>query len=226
MKKIILIACTLMICVAANAQVSKLIRPKAEQSDPAARAVLDKVKKQYDALKGYSADFVIETELGDEKGKDKKGKLYIKGDKYRVEMADADFMSDGVSKWSYLKKNKEVQLSNASETDDEGMTSPADLLKIYQKPNFIYALMGENMEGGKTVQKIEFKPIRGFDDYSKVRVTIDKNSAQMLNLKVFEKSGARYTLKISNLVANNALADTLFVWDKTKNADVKVINLK
>ena len=205
-------------CLSANA-LAQQPKPGAklsqEQSDPKARVVLEKVKKTYDAMNGFQADFVIETELGDERGKDRKGKVFIKGTKYRVEMTEGEFVSDGKKRWTYLKKSKEVQISDAADADESGLASPAELLNIYNKPNFIYALMGENVESGKTVQKIEFKPVKGFNDYSKVRVTVDKTSNQMTNLKVFEKSGARYTLKLTNVVPFTG-ADTTFVFDKAK----------
>jgi hypothetical protein len=57
-----------------------------------------------------------------------------------------------------------------------------------------------------------------------VRVTVDKNSNQMTNLKVFEKSGARYTLKLSNVLPF-AGADTTFTFDKTKFPGVKEVKL-
>jgi outer membrane lipoprotein carrier protein len=202
----------------------KAAKPNQELSDPKARVVLDKVKKTYDAMNGFQADFVIETELGDERGKDRKGKVIIKGSKYYVQMAEGEFVSDGKKRWTYLKKSKEVQVSNASDADESGLASPAELLNIYNKPNFIYALMGENVESGKTVQKIEFKPVKGFNDYSKVRVTVDKNTNQMTNLKVFEKSGARYTLKLTNVVPYTG-ADATFTFDKSKFPDVKEVNL-
>jgi outer membrane lipoprotein-sorting protein len=226
MKKIILMAITAFFGVnTAFAQPNKQVKPMQEQSDPKAREVLEKVKRTYEAFGGFQADFVVETELGNERAKDKKGKIFIKGIKYRIEMPEGDFICDGKTRWSYLKKTKEVQISSASDVDESGMSSPADLLNIYNKKEFIYALMGENVEAGKTVQKIEFKPVKGFNEYSKVRVTVDKTNNQMTSLKVFEKSGARYTLKLNNLAAA-VLADTVFAFDKTKYPGVKIVDLR
>ncbi len=230
MKKIIAIAITAffatnMAWAQPTTTQAKPTKTAQEQSDPKAREVLEKVKKTYDSFGGFQADFVVETELGNERAKDKKGKIFIKGTKYRIEMPEGDFICDGKTRWSYIKKTKEVQISDASDVDESGMSSPADLLNIYNKKEFIYALMGENVEAGKTVQKIEFKPIKGFNDYSKVRVTVDKTNNLMTSLKVFEKSGARYTLKLSNLVAAS-LGEAVFSFDKSKYPGVKVVDLR
>jgi outer membrane lipoprotein carrier protein len=233
MKKVLLSLSFLSLAAVATAQqktpantqpTPRAAKTTAEQSEPKARIELEKVKKAYDAMNGFQADFVMQTELGDERGKDRKGKVIIKGNKYRVETPDFEMVSDGKKRWTYLKKGKEVQVSNANEPNEMGLASPAELLNIYTKPDFIYKMHSENVEAGKEVEKIEFKPIKGFSDYSKIRVTIDKQTHQMTNLKVFEKSGARYTLKLSNVVKSNA-ADTEFVFDKSKHPGVKEVNL-
>ena len=201
-------------------------KPNQEASDPTAREVLERVRKLYDSYRTTTADFTITAELGADKAGEDKGKLYLKGAKYRVELPEQDFICDGKTRWSVLKKQKETQISNADEADEDGLGSPAELFRIYQKPNFVYALIGEATEGGKAVQKIEFKPVKGFEQYTKVRVTIDKESARMMSLKVFLRDGSRYTLKIANLVPNTNLADTLFEYDKSKYPSMKLINLR
>jgi outer membrane lipoprotein-sorting protein len=204
-----------------------LARPAfTEKSDVKAKALLERMKKMYDIAGTLQADFSLLVELGNKKQNEEKGKIYLKGEKYRVEMSDQNYISDATTRWVHLKNNKEVQIGDAKEDNEDALT-PADLMKIYESPHLIYAIVGEGVESGKAVTLIEFKPLKGhYDEYSKFRAAIDKTTAQLVSLKVFGKDAMVYTFKFTNTLSNSKIADTLFSFDKTKFPGVQVVDLR
>ena len=197
-----------------------------EKSDVKAKVLLERMKKMYDMAGTLQADFSLLVEIGNKKQSEEKGKVYLKNDKYRVEMNDQNYISDATTRWVHLKKNKEVQIGDAKEDTEEALT-PADLMKIHESPNLIYAITGEGVENGKSVSIIEFKPLKGhFQEYSKFRAAIDKNTAQLVSLKVFSKDAVTYTLKFTNILSNTQNPDTIFSFDKNKFPGVQVVDLR
>lgn len=194
-----------------------------EKSDPKATAILDKVKLKYDAYESLQAQFNLTIQSGEDEFL-QEGKLSVKGDKYKVEMDDNDVISDGKTVWFHQKLNKEVQINNP-DPDDTNMISPANMLKIYEK-DFVYALVGETREKNRNVYKIEFKPTNNFEEYSKLRVTIDKTTLQITRMKVFSKDGMRYIMEVKDLKSDVSLSDSFFSFDPESCTDCHIIDLR
>ena len=135
-------------------------------NDPAAKAILDKIKTRYNGFKTVSANFSLEIEIPQMDTETQKGKLWQEGDKYRAELDNRSIISNGETVWVYLGNNKEVQINCASDFAGEGMMSPKDLLNIYEQEEYVYYLSNEFREGDKLIQQIEFKPTDRDSEYS------------------------------------------------------------
>ena len=57
------------------------------------------------------------------------GTMYLKGNKYRIEMGDNIIINDGANNWVYSKSNKEVMITE-SDPEAEGI-SPSKILTTY-----------------------------------------------------------------------------------------------
>ena len=136
---------------------------------------------------------------------------------------------DGEVIWTHLKKQKQVQINDYEEDEEsEDIMSPKDVLKIYESGNYLYVLMNEATEKGVLIQQIEFKPKDRDSEYSKMRVTINKATSEIIRLKVFSRDGSRFTFAIDNETRNNKnySADT-FAFDVSKAAkDVDIEDLR
>ena len=185
-------------------------------SDPKAKAILDKLRKKYEAYPSLEAEFSMAIEIPEQPKALQKGKMQQKGAKYRLEFNGQTVISDGKSLWVILPKNKEVQINNLPDADeDDAILSPQSLFRIYEKQNFAYALINEYAEGGKILQEIEFKPLDRFSEYSKLRLTLNKATSDFVEMKGFTKDGARYTLSITKLTPNKPFTDATFTFTKT-----------
>lgn len=194
-----------------------------EQSDPQAKAILDGMKNKYEGYKSLDIDFTLTIEFPEEDAEVQKGHISQQGDKYKLDLGNQSIISDGQSLWVHLKNRNEVQINDIEEgMGDEDMLSPNNLLRMYEKENFLYALVGEAFEGGKMVQKIEFKPLDTDSEYFKMRLTIDKQTQQLNRIKTFSKDGSRYTLDIDNFAPNKIFTDGHFSFNKSNFPGIHV----
>jgi len=200
----------------------------AEQNDPAAKKILDKIRKKYEGYKSLEASFALIIELPGQKQEVQKGTIAQDGDtKFRLEMNEQVIISDGKTTWVYLKKNNEVQINDADPKDlENGFLTPKDLLKRYQKGDYLYALTDKTTEGGKLLSHIEFKPKEKNSEYSKLRISIDEKASSIQSVKAFGKDGSRYTFAISKLTPNKQFAADHFTFDVKKYPGVKVEDLR
>lgn len=200
---------------------------QAEQSDPKATAILEKLKTTYESYNTMKASFSLILEIPEEGEEIQNGTILQKGDKYSLEMDRQSIYCDGETIWVHLKNINEVQISDAEEMEeDDDMMSPKDLLRIYEKDDYLYGLTNEFEEDGVIVQQIEFKPTDRDSEYSKLRLTVEKKTSKVMRIKAFSKDGSRFTLKIKNLSPNVDLEDELFVFNKEKNPEVNIEDLR
>lgn len=195
-------------------------------NDPAAKAILDKIKARYDSFKTVSANFSLEIEIPQMDTETQKGKLWQEGEKYRAELDNRSIISNGETVWVYLGNNKEVQINCASDFAGEGMMSPKDLLNIYEQEEYVYYLSNEFREGDKLIQQIEFKPTDRESEYSKLRLTLDKKTLDVQRMKIFAKDGSRFTLKMDNWKANEVISIERFTWKESECSDCYVEDLR
>lgn len=223
MKKIFLTALIGSLFTAVFAQTQDFT--KKSDSDPAATAVLDKMKAKYDAYKTLEADFEIVIEIPEQAKEIQKGKLQQKGEQYRVTLEGQIIVSDGETLWYYSERRKEVQINDVEESEGEVM-SPKDLMRIYESEDYVYFLTNEMAENGRVVQQIEFKPLDSDSEYSKLRLTIDKKSQEIMRIKTFAKDGSRYTFILKKIVPNKAFENALFQFTKSECPDCIFADLR
>ena len=197
----------------------------AADADPRAKALLDEVKKKYESYKSLSIDFQLIIEVPGEERQIQSGKMIQQGEQYFVQLPDRNIYCDGKALWLYLKEEGEVQINDVDE-EEEGILSPRDFLEIYQSDEYEYALTNEFTEKGRKLAQIEFKPKDADSDIAKLRLTIDRQSKEILQLRTFYKDGTRVGLVLSSLSANEIYPVETFRWKKAYCPDCYVEDLR
>ena len=196
-------------------------------SDPAAKAVLEKLKTKYGGLNALKADFSLTIEIPEEDRIVQKGKMAQLGDKYRLDMPEQSIISDGKTLWYHLKGNNEVQINDAEEImEEDEFLSPQKVIDMYENGDFVYILADEYSKGGTVMQHIEFKPIDRESDIFKLKVLVDKKANSIAEVKAFSKDGARYTLKMLSFDPAARFDKGYFKFDKTQFPDIYVEDLR
>ncbi|RYG20478.1 MAG: outer membrane lipoprotein carrier protein LolA [Chitinophagaceae bacterium] len=215
MKKILVALLMLGTGVVANAQ-----------TDAKAKEILAAVSKKYRTYDIVKSDFTFTLNNAQAKVKEtQQGTLYVKANanKYKVAMTNQDLISDGKVQWTYLKNDKEVQISNVDNSSDA--LNPAKIFTIYEK-GFKYLYTGESKSGAKTYQMIELSPTDTKKSVFKVRLSIDKATKQIANIVIYEKNGNTYTYNVKTFSPNVKIPETTFAFDAKKYPGVEVVDLR
>lgn len=204
----------------------KLQTAASSESDPEAKAVLDKVRRHFEAYKSIEIDFSLLLEIPEQDKKVEKGKLSQVGKQYRLELPAQTFICDGKSLWVLLKDKKEVQINDVEDQDEESI-SPQDLLRIYERKDFAFVLVQEYPDSKKRMlQQIEMKPLDRSADYSKLRLEIDKKTGDIVSVKVFFKDGVRYTITVEKITPDKTFATTHFSYQAKDYPGYRVEDLR
>ncbi len=195
------------------------------KSDPAAKALLDAVSARFKSFKAVQAVFNLKAEDG--KGKvqgNKKGTVFMKGNKYRVTITGQEIFCDGKTIWTYDKSANEVTITQLDQS--AGAITPQKLFTNFYDKDFLYKLNGEKKEGARVLQEVELTPTDKTRNFHKVYLLIDKKNKTIYNTKILEKSGNVYNYTVSSLNGSANVPDQTFVFDKAKFPGVEVIDLR
>jgi Outer membrane lipoprotein-sorting protein len=200
------------------------------QNDPAAEAILDKTSAKNNSYKTIKANFkFISSSLKNNQSKTELGKILIKGEKYHLTYGNSDIYFDGKNVYNYLKSANELNISKPeSSKKDKGsvfFSNPRDIFRFYSK-NFKSKLIGDNTVRKQICYEIDLYPIDIKVQYTRIRAHIEKNSLQIVGLKVFYKDGAQYEIEISNFGANHDIPENEFVFDSKKHPGIQINDMR
>jgi len=196
------------------------------QTDAKAKAILAEVSKKYRSYDVIKTDFTFTLDNPQAKIKETQtGTLYAKSkaNKYKIILKKQELISDGKSQWTYLKDDKEVQLSDVDNSPNA--LNPAQIFTIYEK-GFKYVYNGDAKVNNRLVQVIDLTPLDGKRSFFKVRLNIDKATKQISNAVIFEKNGNRYTYAIRTFTPNVKVPESTFAFDSKKYPGVEVVDLR
>jgi outer membrane lipoprotein-sorting protein len=196
------------------------------QTDAKAKAILAEVSRKYRAYDVIKTDFTFTLDNPQAKIKETQaGTLYArsKANKYKVVLKSQELISDGKNQWTYLKADKEVQLSAVDNSPNA--LNPAQIFTIYEK-GFKYLYTGDSKVNNRMVHTIDLTPLDTKRNFFKVRLNIDKLTKQISNATIFEKNGNRYTYAIRTFTPNVKVPESTFAFDVKKYPGVELVDLR
>ena len=198
---------------------------KAQQSDPAAKIILDGVSAKFKTFTTVQASFSYKVENASGKAlSTKTGTILMKGTKYKVNFSGQEIFCNGTTIWNYDKAANEVTISKLDASS--GMVTPQKLFTNFYDKDFRYILNGEKTMNGKVVQEIEMTPIDKSKPFHKVYVQVDKKAKTIYSTRVLENAGNRYSYTVSKMKTNVTLADSQFTFNKGKYPGVEEVDLR
>jgi len=190
-----------------------------------ADALLKTVTAKYKAYQTARIELDLLIDLPEVEG-DQKSKViaWLKGDKFKVELDDQMFVSDNITIWNYLMEYNEVQINDYEESD--AIFSPSIIFNLYNK-DYAFRLKEEHKNSeGVLVKIIELTPIKKDQNFFKIELKIDDAKKEIMQAKIFEKSGMRYTYTIKNFTPNIPLDDNFFIFDPSEYKDIEIIDAR
>jgi outer membrane lipoprotein-sorting protein len=194
-----------LLCLMAGASAQYLT---AKDSDPDALALLTKAGKPFNTGNAQ-VNFKLKTSFPGQEPQTTEGILYQAGSNYRLELKDYHIISNGTTRWVYLKGPNEVNIYNESNGND--WISPKDFLQLYKSNELVFTLIANKPDGTSI---IEVKPLKGkFDEYSKFTIGIKNGSLSYIN--ALASDGTRQEMTITAVTHPDTWdANKLFTFHK------------
>ena len=194
-----------------------------QTKDPKATALLDEVSAKTKSYKSIKADFSYTMENKQAKiNEEKKGSLFLSGDKYKLTVAGQVVICDGKTIWTYIEESNEVQINSLDNKDDA--LTPSKLLTSLNS-NYKSKIIKDNNQTDPNVETLELIPIV-IKNYSKAIVAIDKTKKQVKTFSLYDKNGNVFTYKISKYQTDLPVNLADFSFDKSKFPNVEVIDMR
>jgi outer membrane lipoprotein-sorting protein len=196
------------------------------QDDPKSKAVMDKLIAKNKTYTSFEADFssrlVNSTSKLDVK---QDGNVKVKGKKFRLTLPEKTVINDGTVLWAYSKKSNEATLNDPAEMDQD--LDPSKLFTVYEK-GFKSQFVDEKADAtGTVVQTIKLFPLDpAKKPYHTVILGIDKNKVEPKTVQVLYKDGNVVTYTLKKFTPNPELAETNFMFDKSKYPGVELNDMR
>ncbi|MCS6933698.1 MAG: outer membrane lipoprotein carrier protein LolA [Chitinophagales bacterium] len=200
-------------------------------NEPEAAALLQKVSDKYKSYKNISASFRLLISRPKVKPDDDERKLtdtidgtvLLEGAKFHIQMDGQQIYCDGKNVWTYIASDKEVQVNYFEENEES--FSPSKIFSMYAE-GYSYRIKEKKTVGNKPCTVVEMSPVNKKVSYFKIDVTIDDNTQQITESKIYERNGVRYIYKITKQSYNISTSDASFTFDVKRFPGVKVVDLR
>ena len=198
----------------------------AQTPDPKAQEILKAVSAKYKSFHSLKALFTIAVENGQDKSTEsQKGTLFLKGSKYKLEIAGQDVISDGKTRWTFVKDANEIQIDN--QKTDETSISPTTIFTIYEKGWLAKYVGVQKLKSGETIDLIELVPSDGKNkNIFKVKLTISQKEKMITSAKVYTKNGNVQTISVDKLTPDAASDEAIFTFNSTKYPGSEIVDLR
>jgi outer membrane lipoprotein-sorting protein len=194
------------------------------QYDPKALETLEAMSKKYKAIHSFAANisYILSNDV-DNINEEFKGKITVKGDKYRLALPEQEVINNGTTLWTYLPDVKEVNIDNYD--NSSGDVNPSNVYDLYKK-GFKYLYLKDEAEGGVMCEVIDLVPEKKDAQYFKIRMNIAKKDKSIKSFTMFDKGGNRYKYTITKFDPDVNVEDSYFSFDPKQYPGVEVIDLR
>lgn len=186
----------------------------AQEQDPKAKAILDDLSKTTKSYKTITAEYVLTMLNKDKKVVEKQtGKVFLKGQKFKLEIPGNTIVCDGKTIWNHNKDAKEVTIKNF-DANNKDQLNPSTIFTLYEN-GFKYKFDKEEKVGNVMCNVIDLYP--SSDQQKKkfhtAKMYIDKSKKQVVQLKMMMKDGGINQYDIKSFKPNLEISDASFSFD-------------
>jgi outer membrane lipoprotein-sorting protein len=194
------------------------------QNDPKADELLKKLSQKTANAKGINAKFESKlVNLKDGIDLTQEGSVQIKGEKYRLQLDRYLIISDGKTIWNFNEDDNEVNISDASEMEDE--MNPSEIFTIYEK-GFKSKYEGKKTENGETLEVVNLYPINPKEKPFHTIILYLSANDEIKKAVLKYKDGNQVTYTIKELKTSEEFASDYFTFVASKFPGVEVNDLR
>lgn len=194
------------------------------QYDPKALQILEAMSNKYKAISAFEANiaYTLINEV-ENISEEFKGKITVKGDKFRLSLPEQEVINNGSTIWTYLPAAKEVNIDNYDPGSED--VNPSKIYDIYKK-GFKYLYLQDRSEDGVLCEEIDLVPEKKDAQFFKIKMLISKKDKSIQSWTMFDKGGNKYKYTIAKFNPNVKVEDSFFSFDPKKYPGVEVIDLR
>ena len=194
------------------------------QYDPKALEILEAMSKKYKSIPAFEANITCNLSNDvDKVNEEFKGKITVKGDKFRMALPEQEVINNGATIWTYLPEAKEVNIDNYDPASED--INPSKIHEVYKK-GYKYLYLQDKTEGGVLCEEVDLVPEKKDAQYFKIKMFINKKEKTVQSFTLFDKGGNRYKYTISKFIPNAKVEDSYFTFDPKNYPGVEVIDLR
>jgi len=193
------------------------------QPDAKSKSILKKSEVHYKSLKTITAVFTLTTRGEGKKPHTNKGKLFIKGNKFRLEYAEQTIYCDGKNIWSYNPVDEEVTLETYKKKTND--LSPEDMFNLYNR-NFKSIFEGTVKSGSEVHHVIKLVPKKRKEKFAYIKVQIDQKTNELRKVIQHLKNGNDVIVTVTQLTPNKNLSDGYFIWQASEHKGAVLVDLR
>lgn len=201
-----------------------LISGYSQNTDGGATELLKKVSAKYQAFTSMQFHYTLKATKDGKTLSTSQGDFALKGDKYRTTFNGQTFYCDGKSMWNYQKATNEVSIYEYDAEDDENLMNPQKILKNWDK-QFRAKYIRDEFNNNISTALIDLTP-KTMQSYYRIRLFVNKANNQILRIALYDKDNTIYTYHIEQFKPNVTLADSYFVFDKSKYPGIEVNDMR
>lgn len=177
-----------------------------------AKEFLDKVHTKYQNAQSYYIKFDFDYQNSGQNQK-KTGEVYSSKQKFNLNVDDVNQIYDGKKLYTIAKDEKEVVISDASNTDD--FLTPTKVLSSY-KTGFQSSLDKKQTIGGQTIQYIKLTPTTKNSPMKYCLLGINTKNNQIYSFQEFGKDGSKTSITVKEYLENLIIHKDYFNFDQKK----------
>lgn len=196
----------------------------AQNTDGGASELLKKVSAKYQTYTSMQFHYTLKTTKENKTLSTSQGDFALKGDKYRTTFGGQTFFCDGKNIWNYQKSTNEVSIYEYDAEDDENMMNPQKILKNWDK-QFRAKYIRDEFNNNVSTALVDLTP-KTSQSYYRIRLFINKATNQIMRIALYDKDNTIYTYYVEQFKPNVTLADSYFVFDKSKYPGVEVNDMR
>ena len=151
------------------------------------------------------------------------GTIIMKNNKFVLTTPDMIIWFDGKIQWTYIPRNKEVNINTPTD-GDLSILNPMFLLQNYKK-DFNVSYIGESTSANAKMANDIVLTSKKKEDIEKIEVQIEKNTSLPAKLVVTMHNDIRSTVAIKE-IKESSPSDETFTFPKNAYPDAEIIDLR
>lgn len=185
-----------------------------------AKEILDQVSANMDGYKTLTVRFKVTIYTEDEPI-DQSGMVYIKGDKYKLDLDDQEIYCDGENITTYLKEDNECYKGKVADQEDASLLSPSELLTIWED-GYRYRYGGETTYASENCFEIFLYPKDPESSkYHTIKLLVNENRMEVVWVYLRGRDGNHLKYKLLEMKKDEPMGDAMFVFNEASHPGVE-----